>query len=184
MKKQLKTILILLIVIAVLQTVGGIVYLSLTAVDDKSYTSVECTIVEVNISKSEEIEDGEGESVTLESIIVTYQNANGESVRAKLADYPSNFEIGTVLSGRYKDDPNTITLEDTDWFTPSLVLVVGVAYGIGAIVLFATRKKFGMYALDSEPTDSVPDMEEEDIDTYSPPQTLDSSTLGASEDNN
>lgn len=183
MKRQLKTILILVIVIAILQIVGGIVYLSLTSAEDKSYTSVECTITDV-VSHTQTSEDGESETVIIESIIVTYQNANGESVTAKLADYPSSFEVGTVLSGRYKDDPSTITLEDTDWSTPTLVLVVGVVYGIGAVVLYATRKKMGMYALDSEAADTADEAEEEEQDTYSPPQTLDSSTLGADEDNN
>lgn len=183
MKRQLKTILIVLIVVAVLQIVGGIVYLSLTAVDEKRYTSVECTITEV-ISKVQENEDGEEETLKIESIIVTYQNANGESVTAELADYPSSFEIGTVLEGRYKDDPSVITLGDTDWFTPALVLVVGVAYGIGAVVMYATRKKTGMYALDNQPAENIPDEEEEASFNFSSQDTLDSSIFGADEDDN
>lgn len=181
MKKQLKTILILLIVIAVLHIVGGIVYISFTAAEDKRYTSVECTISEVNVSKSEANEDGEGENVTIESVVVTYKNAQGELVEARLADFPQSFEVGSVLNGRYKDDAHSITLDSTDWFTPSLVLFIGGMYGIGAGVLFATRRKAGMYALDTEAQDKAPEVEEDEQGSYEPAQGLDSSIFADDE---
>lgn len=190
MKKRIKALFVLLVVLAVLQTVGGIVYLSFTAAEDKRYTDVECTITEVKttvVEPEEPAEDGgesEGESVTIDAIIVTYLNANGEIVEATLADYPSTFQVGTVLNGRYKDNPASITLEQTDWFTPSLLLAMGVAYGIGTIVLFAMRKRMGWYALDEGEKDNAPEQEEEENTDYPENQTLDSSIFGASKEDN
>lgn len=155
MKKQLKTIFIILIVLAVLQIVGGVVYLSFTAVEDASYTTVECTIHSVVFTKTEKQEEQE-EQGTIDKVIVTYQNAQGETIQAELSDYPASFSIGSVFEGRYKsEEPTKITMEETDWFTPSFMLCVGVLYAIGATLLFVFRKKLGMYALD----DAVDDEE-------------------------
>lgn len=155
MKKRFKTLFIVLIVISVLQTVGGIVYLSFTAAKDKSYVEVACTITEVSVVENADGEEG----VTIESIKVEYVNADGERVEAVLEDYPSNFSVGTTLNGRYKDDPHSITLTRTNWFLPSIVLVIGVAYAVGAVALYASRKNMGLYAL-SDVTDDTDESEE------------------------
>lgn len=158
MKKRFKTLFIVLIVISVLQTVGGIVYLSFTAANDKSYTEVVCTITEVDSVPTDE--EDESQNFTIESIKVEYVNADGEVVEGVLKDFPSDkFGVGTVLNGRYKDDPHSITLTRTNWFLPSLVLVIGVAYAIGAVVLYASRKNMGLYAL-SDMTDGTDESEE------------------------
>lgn len=188
MKKRIKALFVLLVVLAVLQTVGGIVYLSFTAAEDKLYTDVVCTITEVKTTVVEPEEDGEeseGETVTIDSITVTYQNENGEEVVATLADYPSSFQgVGTVLNGRYKDNPTSITLVQTDWFTPSFVLVMGIAYAVGTTVLFAMRKRMGWYALDDSEKDNAPEQEEEENTDYPENQTLDSSIFGANKEDN
>lgn len=162
MKKQIKALFIVLIVLSVLQIVGGIVYLCLTAVDDKRYTDVVCTISEVKTSVSESDEE-EDESVTVESIVVTYVNENGETVEATLESFPSSFSVGTKLDGRYKDDPHSITLEKTSWFLPSFILVLGVAYAIGTVVFYLSRKRMGLYALESV-SDEYPEQCEEIAD--------------------
>lgn len=160
MKKQIKALFIVLIVLSVLQIVGGIVYLSFTAVNDKLYTEVVCTISEVNTITNEE-----DESVTVESVIVTYVNGNGESVEATLESFPSSFSVGTKLDGRYKDDPHSISLEKTNWFLPSFMLALGIAYAIGAVVFYVSRKRMGLYALENV-SDEYPDQAEDDaIDT-------------------
>lgn len=185
MKRQIKTIFIILVVLAVLQIVGGTIYLSFTAVDDKKYTTVECTIHSVVFTKTEDDEE-EGTSGTIDKVIVTYQNEQGDTIEAELEDYPASFSIGSVFEGRYKDDPYKITLEETDWFTPSFMLAMGIAYAIGTSVLFAMRKRMGWYALDDGQDKHAEDVEEEikENEEFSK-QILDSSVVfGNKQDDN
>lgn len=154
MKRQLKVFLIILTVIAIIHIVGGAVYLATTSVGEREYTYVVCTIEEILSTPSE------NDTYTVQEIRVSYQNEKGETVFATLLDYPSSFSVGAKIEGRYKDNPFEISCEKTNWFYPSLVMIVGVVYAVIVIVLLAMRKKMGLYALES--VEKTADLVEED----------------------
>ncbi len=159
MKKQYKTLLIIIAVLAVLQIVGGIVYTSIVGAQEKEYTYVTCTVVKV------ETEQQEDESYLVTGITVTYENDKGETITATMQDFPSSFAEGKSFEARYKDNPLSLSAEKTDWFTPVFLLCLGVCYAIGAIVMYAMRKKMGLYALDNEEKDDTP-INEDDWHIY------------------
>lgn len=160
MKKQYKTLLIIVTVLAVLQIIGGIVYTSIVGVQEKEYTYVTCTVVEV------ETEQQEDESYIVKGITVTYENDKGEAVTATMQDFPSSFAEGKSFEARYKDNPLSLSAQKTDWFTPVFLLCLGVCYAIGAIVMFAMRKKMGLYALDNEVKNDDVTIDEDDWHIY------------------
>lgn len=142
MKSQLKTILIVIAVLAIFQIVVGAVFLHFTVKTERTFTYVTAQITDVQTEKGEE-----ENSYKITSIVVTYTNNNGETVIATLSDYPSTFEIGTTVQCRYTTNPYSLSTQTTDWFIPIFTVCLGVVYAIGGIVLFAFRKKFGLYAL-------------------------------------
>ncbi len=142
MKGQLKTILIVIAVLAVFQIAVGSVFLASTVKQERTYTYVTATITDVQTEKGEE-----ENFYTITSIVVTYQNDNGQMTTATLTDYPSSFEIGTVVQCRYTDNPLSLSTQTTDWFTPIFTICLGAVYAISGVILFAFRKKFGLYAL-------------------------------------
>ncbi len=158
MKRRLRTLLVIIAVLAVFQIVAGALLLSWTVTTEKSYTYVTATITEIQTEKQQN-EDGD-EYYTVKSISVAYTNNSGESVVATLADFPYSFELGTVLECRYTDNPLSLSTQTTDWFTPVFTIVLGVVYAIGGTLLFVFRKNFGLYAL--EDTEKGDFEEEED----------------------
>lgn len=140
MKREFKTLWIAVAVLAVLQLIGGTIYTAATAARERTYTYVECTVIDVRVTEQEE-------GVTVEAITVSYTDANGNAVIAEMIDFPSKFSLGSTFEGRYTDDPHKISAQTTDWFTPVFLLILGGAYAIGDIVAFALRKKMGLYAM-------------------------------------
>lgn len=159
MKRHLKTLLVVIAVLAVFQIVVGALLLSWTVKTEHSYTYVSATITEIQTEKQQN-EDGD-EYYTVKSVSVTYTNDSGESVTATLADFPYSFELGTVVKCRYTDNPLSLSTQTTDWFTPIFTVSLGAIYAIGGTLLFVFRKNFGLYAL--EDTEKG-DFEEEDDD--------------------
>ncbi len=163
MKRQVKSFIIVIAVIAVLQIAGGTVYAIHTARNDKQYTYVDCTVVSVDF---EEKEDNQG---TINGITVSYVNSEGQTVVAKMADYPYKFSVGTVFRARYTDNPELLSAQSADWFTPVLMIVLGVAYAIGDVVLWVIRKKTGLYALgtiDDSADDDLDDFDDDSCDGF------------------
>lgn len=140
--KQLKTIWIIIVVLAVLQIIGGSVYTAWTVDNERRYTYVDCVIVDITAV-------ADGDSYTVEAVLVEYE-ADGKTVSAKLVDYPSKMEIGTTVHGRYDQSVQEISCKTTDWFTPIFLLCLGVAYAIGAALAFVFRKKMGLYVIVDE----------------------------------
>lgn len=140
MRREFKTLWIAVAVLAVLQLIGGTIYTAATAARERDFTYVECTIVDVKTTEQED-------TVTIEEITVSYTDADGNTVTAKMADFPASFSVGSTFEGRYTDDPHKISAQTTDWFTPVFLLILGGAYAIGDIVAFALRKKMGLYAM-------------------------------------
>lgn len=140
MKREFKTLWIAVAVLAVLQLIGGTIYTAATAARERDFTYVKCTVVDVRVTEQED-------TVTIEAITVTYTDADGNTVTAQMADFPASFSVGSTFEGRYTDDPHRISAEDTDWFTPVFLLILGGVYAIGDIVAFALRKKLGLYAM-------------------------------------
>lgn len=163
MKKELKTLWIAVVVLAVLQLIGGIAYTSWTAHCERQYTYVDCTVVSVSTSQGEE----EG-ALTVEGITVSYVASGGETVIAEMEDFPSSFAIGESFRGRYSDDPTLISAKTTDWFTPVFLIILGAMYALAAAVMFILRKKMGLYAMESPDEtfedDGEYDVEDENID--------------------
>lgn len=140
MKKELKTLWITVAVLAVLQIIGGSVYTTMTAVQEKKFTYVDCTVIAVQSTRNED-------TVTIEGVTVSYRNGEGDTVIAQMTDYPSSFEIGSVFRGRYLNDPEAVSAQVTDWFTPVFLIVLGVGYGLIDVAALLLRKKMGLYAL-------------------------------------
>lgn len=159
MRKQYKTLLIILVVLAVLQIIGGIVYTTLTGINEKKYTYVTCTVTDV------QTEQNEDETFTVIGIEVSYRGEDGQTVYAQMQDFPSSFQVGESFEARYVDDPLSLSQEKTDWFTPVFLLVLGIEYAIGAIVMFAMRKKMGLYALQADDNENAP-IDEDDWHIY------------------
>lgn len=158
MKKELKILWITVAVLAVLQLIGGTIYTVWTAKEEQKYTYVECTIVSVQSKKEED-------TVIIEGITVSYLGDDGTTVIAEMADFPSSFSVGTVFTGRFKNDPLKISAEDTDWFTPVFLIVLGGMYAIIDIALLLFRKKMGLYAMESVADDHIyEDDPDEDTD--------------------
>lgn len=141
MKREFKTLWIAVAVLAVLQLIGGTIYTAATAARERDYTYVECTVVDVRKTEQED-------TLTIEEITVSYTDADGNTVTAKMADFPASFSVGSTFEGRYTDDPYLISAEDTDWFTPVFLLILGGAYAIGDIVALLLRKRVGLYAME------------------------------------
>lgn len=140
MKKELKTLWIVVAVLAVLQIVGGSVYTGWTAVKEKTHTYVDCTVMAVQSTT-------DGDSVTIDGITVSYVNGEGQTVVAQMADFPTSFAEGYTFRARYQDDPLTLSVQQTDWFTPVFLLILGLAYGLLDLLALLLRKKMGLYAL-------------------------------------
>lgn len=155
MKKELKVLCITVAVLAVLQLIGGIFYTAMTAREEKKYTYVECTITSVQ-SKEED------DTVTIEGITVSYIGNDGQTVIAQMVDFPSSFSVGETFTGRFKDDPLLISAEQTDWFTPVFLIILGAAYALIDITLFLLRKKMGLYAMESVADDYIYEDESDD----------------------
>lgn len=159
MKKEFKIIFITVAVLSVLQLIGGTVYTAWTASQDELYTYVDCTVVSVQSVT-------EGDTLKIEGITVSYVNENGEVVTAQMEDFPSSFSIGEVFSGRYLDDPLSISAKKTDWFTPVFLIILGAAYAIFDLIAFLLRKKMGLYAMVSpyDYEDDEDEIADEDTD--------------------
>ncbi len=140
MKKELKTLWLVIAVLAVLQIFGGSVYTAMTAAKERDYTYVDCTIVSVQSTQ-------DGDTVQIQSVTVTYLNTEGNTVTAQLQDLPERFSVGETFRGRYENDPEKISAEKTDWFTPIFLIVLGAAYGLFDVAAWLLRKKMGLYAL-------------------------------------
>lgn len=157
MKRDFKILCTAVAVLAVLQIVCGAAYTVYTVKEDSSYTYVECTVLEVKTSQ-------EDEAVKVEEITVSYMNEEGRSVVARMADFPERFSVGSVFTGRYRDDPMSISAQKTDFFTPVFLIVLGAAYAIADTVFLLMRKKMGFYAMEDvreESADFYTDAEEE-----------------------
>lgn len=141
MKKELKTIWVVVAVLAVLQILGGSVYTAMTATKERSFTYVDCTVVSVQSTQDEG-------TVQIQGVTVTYLDGKGNTVTAQLQDLPERFAVGESIRGRYDDDPLKISTEKTDWFTPVFLIVLGTAYGLFDVVAWLLRKKMGLYALE------------------------------------
>lgn len=141
MKKELKTLWIVVAVLAVLQIVGGCIYTGWTVAKDRTYTYVDCTVVSVQSTKKDDI-------VTIDAVIVSYVNEQGQTVLAQMADFPASFAESSTFRGRYLDDPLTLSAQQTDWFTPVFLLILGLAYALFDLGALLLRKKMGLYALE------------------------------------
>lgn len=139
MKRRLTVLWWFVAVLAILQIAGGIVLLVHTAKKEAEYTYVECTVKEV-------VAEQNGDTFTVKDLIVTYEE-EGETIIASMADYPKSFAEGSSFTARYSDDKRLLSAEKTDWFSPALLLCLGIAYAIGDIVALALQKKTGLYAL-------------------------------------
>lgn len=140
MKKELKTVWIVVAVLAILQIIGGSIYTLHTAEQEKRYTYVACTIEEIRTKQ-------DGDSLIVEGITVSYRADDGSTVTAQMVDFPPRFSEGDTLQGRYVDDPLKISAQQTDWFTPVFLIVLGVAYAAFDVAALLLRKKLGLYAL-------------------------------------
>lgn len=154
MKKELKTLWIVVAVLAVLQIVGGCIYTGWTAVKEKTYTYVDCTVMAVQSTIN-------GDSVTIDGITVSYVNEQGQTVMAQMADFPTSFAEGETFRARYQDDPLTLSVRQTDWFTPVFLLILGLAYALFDLGALLLRKKMGLYALVDITEDGQTDLTEE-----------------------
>lgn len=141
MKKELKTIWIVVAVLSVLQILGGIAYTAMTAAKERNFTYVDCTVVSVQSTQDDD-------TVHIQGVTVTYLDREGNTVTAQLQDIPERFAVGETLQGRYEDDPLKISTEKTDWFTPVFLIVLGTAYGLFDVAAWLLRKKMGLYALE------------------------------------
>lgn len=142
MKNRNVKLIIFSFVLAAILVVGGVVYVSLTAVDAARYQSVMATVVQVKTEKKDE------NSVVVKSVTVQYETPQG-TVRDDLSgQLPDKLQEGGTLSVRYKkSDTSFVTAERIDWGTPIFLLVIGVLYAVGSIVFVHLRKKAGDYAL-------------------------------------
>ncbi len=154
MKKELKTLWIAVVVLAVLQLIGGTIYTAATAANEKNFTYVDCTVLSVQ-SKQEE------DTLIVTGITVSYTDDAGNAVVAEMADFPASFSVGSVFEGRYSDDPLLISAETTDWFTPVFLIVLGAAYGLFALITWSLRKKMGLYAMEDISEEPIFDEEME-----------------------
>lgn len=159
MKKELKTLWITVVVLAVLQLIGGIAYTAWTAQCERRYTYVDCTVVSVSTSQGEE----EG-ALIVEGITVSYVADGGGTVIAEMEDFPSSFAVGESFRGRYSDDPSLISAKTTDWFTPVFLIILGAMYALAAAVMFILRKKMGLYAMESPDERFEDDGEYDELD--------------------
>lgn len=141
MKKELKTIWIAVAVLALAQIIGGCIFTARTAAAEHSYTYVDCTVVSVRSTQ-------EGDTVTVTGITVSYPDQEGKTVEAQMADFPTKFSVGSKFRGRYQQDPQIVSAQQTDWFTPVFLIVLGVAYALGDLAVLLLRKKMGLYALE------------------------------------
>lgn len=157
MRRSYLSIWIIIVVFAVLQTVGGAVYLALSVQKENAYTYVECKIEEI-ISEPSEAEEG---TYVVKSITVSYTNEKGESVLAKMSDYPQSFQEGSTFVGRYLTNPLEISAKSKDLSLQCFTLCLGIVYSVVAVLLFVYRKKLGLYALEDVRKDNL----EEDAET-------------------
>lgn len=153
MKKEMKTLWIVVAVLAVLQIIGGSVYTAMTAIRERDFTYVDCTIVSVQTTQ-------EGDTVQVNGVTVTYTDAAGKTVTAEMLDFPERFSVGQTFRGRYENDPRKISAEKTDWFTPVFLIVLGAAYGLFDVAALLLRKKMGLYALADISENPSPEEEE------------------------
>lgn len=155
MRKELKTLWIAVAVLAVLQILGGIAYTAYTASEDSRYTYVDCTVISVNTH------DGEDGALIVDGIIVSYVDENGNTVIAEMEDFPSSFSEGSLIGGRFSDDPKKISTARTDWFTPVFLIILGLFYALIDAVALIFRKKAGLYALVDATDETSADVEDE-----------------------
>lgn len=141
MKKDLRTVWIVVMVLAVLQIAGGSYFTLRTALYEKNYTYVDCTVVSVQSIQEED-------SLQVQGITVSYVNEAGETVLAQMEDFPSTFSVGSTFRGRYEQDPYRLSAQETDWFTPVFLVVLGLVYGLGGLGALLLRKKMGLYAME------------------------------------
>lgn len=153
MKRELKTLWIVVAVLAVLQIVGGSIYTAITAVRERNYTYVDCTVVSVKTTP-------DGENFRVEGITVSYADSTGNTVTADMVDFPSSFSVGSTFRGRYEQDPKAVSAEHTDWFTPVFLIVLGAVYALADIGALLLRKKMGLYALNEITDEEEPQTEE------------------------
>lgn len=144
MRRSYLAIWIMIVIFAVLQTVGGAVYLALSIEKENAYTYVECTIENIVSEPSGESD----ETYIVKSVTVSYTNEKGEEILAELIDYPQSFTEGTTFTGRYLDDPLEISTESKDLSLQYFTLCLGVVYAIASVLLFVYRRKLGLYALE------------------------------------
>lgn len=154
MKKDLRTVWIVVMVLAVLQIAGGSYFTLRTALYEKNYTYVDCTVVSVQSTQEED-------SLLVQGITVSYVNEAGETVLAQMEDFPSSFSVGSTFRARYEQDPYSISAQETDWFTPVFLLVLGAGYGLFGLAALLLRKKMGLYAME-DVSDDRSDPEEEE----------------------
>lgn len=153
MKKELKTFWIVVAVLAVLQIIGGCAYTAMTAIKERNFTYVVCTVVSVQTTQ-------DGDTVQVQEITVNYTDTTGNTVTAEMIDFPERFSVGETFQGRYENDPLKISAEKTDWFTPVFLIILGVAYGLFDVAALLLRKKMGLYAL-ADISDQTSPQEEE-----------------------
>ncbi len=156
MRRSYLAIWIIIVIFAVLQTVGGAVYLALSIEKENAYTYVDCTIENIVSEPSGESD----ETYIVKSITVSYTNENGEKVIAEMIDFPQSFQEGSTFIGRYLDNPLEISAESKDLSLQYFTLCLGIVYAIAAVLLFVYRRKLGLYALEDVERNMV--IEEDD----------------------
>lgn len=148
MRKDFLTIFIVIAVLAVCQIVGGVIYTVKTAIEDRKYDYYECTIIDIETEKVESDEESV-EQYKIKAVKVTYTLEDGTTITANATQYPQSIAVGNVFVGRVSNESisGNVSCETTDWFTPILMIVLGVVYALADLLFYLFRKKTGLYAL-------------------------------------
>lgn len=139
MSRRIKKLLIFLIVVAVMHVIGGTIYFGYTISKNQKYAKAEVTIIKVN-------EEKQDDQIIITSLVVKYVEDKIYANEVILSEIPPKFKLGETITVRYqKNNPTNIYISGIDWFTPSVILFIGILYtGIG-MTIFISNKKTGIF---------------------------------------
>ena len=151
MNPKLKKIVILVIVMSVILTIGGVVYTSLLGVENSQYTKTMATIVEI------ETEQAGDNAFIVKGAVVSYETPEGMVTSSLKGVLPNRLEIGAQVEVRFKnDDVAQVTTEMIDWFPAVMLLILGVLYAVCGAMIIVFKKKAGYYAIVEQTNDPAP----------------------------
>ena len=157
MNSRLKKLIIIVVVISSVLTIGGVIYTSILGVEANQYSKTMGTISKI------EIEEKEENTVVVKWASVTYETPQGTKTNKLIGVLPPRLEEGREIEVRFhKENPDVVTAEMIDWFPAVFLLVLGVLYAVGGLLVVIFRKKAGYYAI-VEQTDEPTPIEDDDF---------------------